>query len=139
MTWHVTPILPADVRAMWMTVVPLLAPAIAVANGRTTMRSTYARLMNGHYLLWVAHEDDMVVRAAFLSRETQYPDKRVLTIEAAGGSEMDGWLAESVRVFRAHSREAGLSGVEMFGRQGWARALRKHGWRQTAVLCEIDT
>lgn len=138
MTWTVIAVPREGVKTVWPVVAPLLAPAVEVSHGRMSMRSVLTWLLDGRYLLWVAHQEDLVVHAAFLTREAQYPERRVLTIDGCGGTQLDGWLEEADRVFRAHSRQAGLSGVELYGRPGWARALKQFGWQQSAVMVEVD-
>lgn len=136
--WHVTSIRTEDVAAMWPTVVPLLAPAIAVTNGRTSMGELFRQLMADRCILWVAYEDEQPVAAAFVTRVAQYPLKRMLVVEACGGNGMAAWLPAVVDTFRRFAADSNLGGVEMFGRPGWARALRPYGWATTLVLCEID-
>lgn len=123
---------------LWPVVAPMLAPAVEVSGGRLTMRSVLEWLLDGRYLLWIAHTDDRVPQAAFVTREARYPNKSLLTIDLCGGSNLEDWMSEADRVFRAHSRQSGLSGIELYGRTGWARALRRLGWRQSVVLVETD-
>lgn len=124
------------IKAMWPTVAPLLAPAVAQSRGRIDMASVFDWLQRGLYLLWVTYPDDKVVRAAFVTREAQYPRRRMLTVDAAGGIDLDQWVETVDQTFRAYAHQAGLDGVELYGRMGWVRALRKLGWQQSAVLCE---
>lgn len=138
MTWTVTSVPSSELRAVWLTALALLKPAIALSGGRIDSRSVYEWLADGRYLLWFAYAEDKVPRAAFLTRTSVYPRKRVLTIDCAGGSEMDGWLEEADRIFRAFSRESGLDGVELFGRNGWARALKRYGWHVASTQVETD-
>lgn len=138
MTWSVKSIEAPDVLTIWPVVAPMLEPAVALSGGRVTMRTLRKGLLARQYLLWVAYPEDRVIRAAFVTRVAIYPARKLLTVDCAGGSEMDGWLETVVQTFRAFARQSGLSGVEMFGRPGWTRALGKHGWHQTGVLCEID-
>lgn len=123
---------------IWRLVAPLLSPAIDVTGGRTDMGEVFRRLRAGQHILWVARDDDGPVVAAFTTRVAQYPLKRMLVVDACGGSEMGEWLAVVVDTFRRFARDSGLDGVEMYGRAGWARALRRYGWRSPLVLCEID-
>lgn len=102
------------------------------------MKSAFTWLMDGRYLLWVAYSSDKVIRAAFLTRTANYPCKKMLTVEVCGGIGMDGWLGEASRIFQAFSRESGLDGVELYGRPGWARALRQFGWTSSIVMAEVD-
>lgn len=138
MTWTVGAVSREGALVLWPVVAPLLAPAIELASSRMSMRTVRDWLEDGRYVLWVAHADDRVIKAAFLTREAQYPLRRMLTIDGCGGSDMQGWLQAASDAFRSHSRAAGLDGVEMYGRTGWARALRQLGWRATTVMAELD-
>lgn len=136
--WHMKSIRAEDVPAIWPIVLPQLAPAIAVTNGRTSMGEIFRQLAAERCILWVVFEDDQPVAASFITRVAQYPLKRMLVVEACGGSEMAEWLPTVIDVLRRFAADSGLAGVEMFGRPGWARALRPYGWATTLVLCEID-
>jgi hypothetical protein len=138
MTWNVSPIRRGGVDTLWPTVLPLLEPALEYSGGRIDARSVLDWLHDGRYLLWVAHQDDMEIAAAFVTREANYPCKRMLTIDLAGGTNLDGWVEEADRVFRTHSHEVGLAGVEIYGRLGWVRALKRLGWQQTAAIVETS-
>lgn len=136
MTWKLTAIQPEDVGYFWPLTAGLLRPAIGMSGGRLSEESVVEWLCDGRYLLWVAHERDLEIKAAFVTREANYPCKRMLTIDLCGGTDLEGWLEEADRVFRSHSRAVGLDGVELAGRAGWIRALRKLGWQQAAVIVE---
>lgn len=115
----------------------MLEPAIARSEGRLTARSVRQWVEDGRYVLWIAHDGETIA-AAFVTRVARYPRKNMLTIDLCGGTQMGSWLDEADRVFRAFSRESGLDGIELYGRSGWARALERLGWRQSAVLVETD-
>lgn len=117
---------------------PLLKGPVSRSGGRVTMATLYRGLVEHRYLLWVAYQEDQVTHAAFVTREAQYPARKMLTVDCAGGTEMTGWLDTAQATFRSFARDTGLSGVEMFGRPGWTRALKRFGWSQTGVLCEVD-
>ena len=102
------------------------------------MRSTFEWLQDRRYLLWVAYPPSKTITAAFVTREARYPRRSMLTVDLCGGSDLTGWAAEATRVFRAYARDAGLDGVEMFGRPGWSRALKPYGWNGDVVLLEIN-
>ena len=103
------------------------------------MASVFQWLMDQKYVLWVAYQSVENPRAAFVTREAHYPCRKMLTIDICGGSDMAGWVSEADRVFRAYARDAGLDGIEIYGRAGWARALKNLGWTGGTVLVETDT
>jgi hypothetical protein len=102
------------------------------------MSSVFAWLVDRRYILWLAYQEDGRIGAAFVTREAHYPCRKMLTIDIAGGSDMAGWMSEADATFRAYARDAGLDGVELYGRPGWTRALKNLGWTGGTVLLETD-
>lgn len=138
MTWTVALVPTEAVEDLWPTVAPLLAPAMEYAGGRIDLDSVHEWLLDRRYLLWIAYPEDKVIRAAFATREARYPRRSMLVVEIAGGTAMRRWVSEATKVFRSFARDVGLDGVEMFGRHGWAGALKPYGWTETTVLCEVS-
>ncbi len=102
------------------------------------MRSIFEDLKDQRYLLWVVYPEDKRIRAAFATREAHYPRRSMLVVDVCGGSDMAEWAADATAVFRAYARDAGLDGVELYGRPGWARALKPYGWTDGIVLVEVS-
>jgi len=102
------------------------------------MGSVFQWLTDRRYLLWVAYENPAKIGAAFVTREAHYPCRKMLTIDICGGSEMQSWVSEADRVFKSSARDAGLDGVELYGRAGWVRALKNLGWIGGTVLLETS-
>jgi hypothetical protein len=125
----------------------LLAPAIGFSGGRISMSSVFDWLADRRYILWLMYKSSKtynldgqnVIRAAFVTRESHYPCRSMLTIDIAGGSDMAEWVEEADRVFRSYARAAGLDGIELYGRSGWTRALKNLGWTGGTVLLETST
>ena len=139
MTWLLQSVAKDDIRDMWGVVAPLLEPAIVATKGRTDMATAFRQLGEGATILWVAYDDiEQVAVAAFITRVAQYPLKRMLVVDACGGTRMGEWLDTVVGVFESFAADSGLDGVEMYGRPGWTRALRPYGWGTTLVLCESN-
>ena len=138
MTWTVSVIPAENLKGVWPIASPLLAPAIDRSGGRIDQQSTYRWIEDGRLLLWFAANADHQVRAAFTTRIAHYPLKSMLVVECLGGSDMHLWVDVANEAFKGYARRAGCEGVEMYGRRGFARALRKFGWKETMVLCEID-
>lgn len=123
---------------MWASVAPMLVPAIQYSGGRIDARSVVEWLMDGRYILWVVHTENVAPVAALVTRVANYPRRAMLAVDLCGGSRLEEWTAEADRVFRDYARHLGLNGVELYGRQGWTRALRQLGWQQSAVMVETD-
>ncbi len=114
----------------------MLVPAIQYSGGRIDARSVFEWLTDGRYILWVVHTENPAPVAALVTRVARYPRKSILAVDLAGGTNLEGWAAEADRVFRDYARHLGLDGVELYGRKGWTRALRRLGWQQVAVMAD---
>lgn len=138
MTWAVTAVPTSELRTIWATVAPLLSPAVARSGGRVTMATLFSALSERRSVLWVAYPEDRTIRAAFVTRVAQYPARRMLVVDCAGGSGMRGWVSDVQSTFRRYAVDENCTGVEMYGRPGWLRVLKPYGWSQPAVLMEAS-
>ncbi len=131
-------VIPAEgVEMFWPQVEGLLAPAMAYSGGRLDLETVQRKLAARQSQLWVVFEDE-TIRAAFVTREAAYPKRRLLAVDVAGGAGMRQWLDLVQQTFRNFARDIGVSGVELYGRPGWWRALRAYGWTQRFVVLEVS-
>jgi hypothetical protein len=137
LTWNCG-IVPRDrVPAIWPHVSAYLDPAIARAGGRISNETVEASILSGTHLLWLISDGEKI-SAAMVTRIADYPLKRMLVVECLGGREMSQWLPVAFNAIKGYAKDMSLDGIEMYGREGWTRALAPYGWRQTMVLCEVD-
>jgi len=134
MNWSVHYIQAKDLDAVWPLAAPLLEPAVGLSEGRYDMDAVRASLDKRHSLLWVVYADSLDVVAAFTTREARYPCASFLSVDFLGGGQMNEWVSKADEVLSNFARDAGLAGVEMVGRKGWAKALGAFGWRENAVM-----
>lgn len=137
MTWALTGVPPDSLDRVWPIAEELLRPAVARSGGRATCTTIEAGIREQRYQLWVAHQEDVLIRAAFVTRVAEYPARRMLVVDFAAGSAMGEWVDLVQRAFREYALAAGLSGVELHGRVGWARVLERLGWRQEFVVLSV--
>lgn len=122
---------------VWPVAFPLLAPAIR-RSGERMSDETVRQSLEGHsHLLWLASEDDTVY-AAFITRSAQYPLKKMLVVESLGGFDMKRWVGVVNETLITFARKTDHDGLELYGREGWARALIPYGWNRSMVVCEIN-
>lgn len=118
----------------WPTAAPLLAPAIALSEGRYDLAAVYEKCANKLALLWLVDDEKNETVAAFISRIAAYPRKRFLSIDFLGGDQMAEWVETTDAVLSDYVRDAQLDGIEMVGRAGWTKSLGSLGWRQNAIM-----
>jgi len=125
------------VHAIWPRVLPMLQPAIDRADGRISADTVLQGLISRTHLLWLISFEDQIA-AAFTTRVARYPLKQMLVIECLGGEKLNEWAQSTTEMLRSFAKDYGLDGIEMFGRDGWSRALKPYGWKHSMVVCEID-
>lgn len=128
---------PDQVSDIWPVVEPLLAPAVDRGGGRMSMNTVRQSLTNGTHLLWVAHEGNDIL-AAFITRVAQYPLRRMLVVESLGGRDLGEWVEKVNQTLLRFASDNGCSGIELYGRPGWVKALKPYGWKHSMVVCEIE-
>ena len=116
---------PAEMAdAVWPQVEHLLLPALQFGNGEMEVEDVLQRLRSNDMWLLTIHNAGDIVAAAVLEL-VQYPRKRSLRIVLLGGSGLQSWLKELQGTMNEMAKRVGASFVEIQGRPGWERALRK--------------
>lgn len=138
MTWTISAIPEENLTTIWPIVVPMLRPPVKMSGGRVTMATLFRGLVERRSQLWVAHQEDQKVMAAFVTRVAQYPARRLVTVDCVGGTGMELWVSEAQATFRRYAADMGCSGVELAGRIGWARVLAPYGWTRDFAVMTVD-
>jgi hypothetical protein len=61
-----------------------------------------------------------------------------LAVPFCGGERMEQWLPDILQALKDHARHNGCSSVEVFGRKGWERVLKPHGYTHTYTTLELE-
>lgn len=125
---------PHEVAAIWEDVAPLLAKAVARAEGRASLHKCYDDCVTGERLLWVAIRDSRILLTAVTSVQ-EFPGRTYLRIDQCGGSCLREFLAKGLLAFKEWAKAHGCNGVLLDGRRGWSRLLKA---RIVSVRMEID-
>lgn len=138
MTWDVSVVPTEQLQVAWPIVAPMLAPAVALSNGRWSMGSLYAAIGAGDHTLWLVVDSQLTPHASFTTRIAKYPLKSMLAWGFVGGEAMPEWFDAVSEMIDRYVVDAGLAGQEHGGRLGWDRSLRAAGWRRTGMMHEKD-
>ena len=129
-------IVPPDrISECWEEVAPLLKPAVDRSGGRFLIEDVYHLLRNGKCQLWVIFEEGVIV-ACCTTSFTEYPQKRMLTGQFLGGKHLSYWATKLDHVLESWGRDNGCAGIELTGRRGWVRVLKKLGWDLSFYITE---
>ena len=126
LTWSLVP--PHDVPLVWRAAATILAKAVERDDGRRTLDSIFADLLTDHNQLWLVGDGKPlgVVVTALLT----YPNKKACKVEWLAGERFEEW-AHLIGEIEEWARKQGCYGVEIAGRPGLARVMRKFGYEIT--------
>ena len=121
---------PADVRAFWPHVAPLLKQAIERTN-LCRFQDIEDDVLDGDGLLWLAWSGK--IDAAATTSLQQMEDGLVCVLSTCGGANMNNWLP-LLKKIEAYAKDEGCTALRIFGRAGWQRVLE--GYEVTNVVLE---
>lgn len=137
MTWKVSVILPELAIDIWPKVLPYIERVVEQADGRASAADALNRILTGSAQLWAIYDPDTLdVTGAMVTRVTEYPAAKFLTVEMLGGDNFDEWMRDADTALTVLGEHLGLDGVEEYGRRGWIRKLDKLGWREQFCITQ---
>lgn len=106
----------------------LLSKAIEESQGEEGIEETLEEMRQGEYWLLCALEDDGTVVAAFTVLQVAYSNFTALRVVLGGSmpGQMDRWLKPLIEKLEEGAATIGAAQLEIFGRQGFAKALRQY-------------
>lgn len=114
--------------SFWEWVKPMLSRAIEMNRGEFTLADIYQRIQDRDMQLWGIHNGE--IKACFVTEVIQYPRKKYVRGVILGGDNMENWLQLMADSMDEFARQQGANGVELLGRRGWVKALKKHGYSE---------
>lgn len=111
---------PADTKTIWPKVKPMIFSAMKRGDFGA-FSPVEDDVLNGDALLWVAY-DDQDIAAACISQIGETEWRKVCTIVACGGTNMNRWLGLLEQI-EAYAKAEGCSASRIVGRDGWAAVL----------------
>lgn len=111
-----------DTALHWLSIRPHLVAPCEMSSGRHTPEGLLRQIMDDVYSLFAAIVNGMIKSVAVVS-VTDYSASRWLTIISCGGQEMVEWLQGGRQALEAFARHHDCTGIEVFGRKGWCRAM----------------
>ena len=106
-----------------------ISEALEYADGKYNLDDIEQRIRARTAILFTSDKSSAVVWVE------DYPQVRSLVV-AFGGGDLDDILAH-IPTIRDYGREVGCTQVDVYGRPGWSKVLKKHGFRQSSVIMSI--
>jgi hypothetical protein len=125
------------VGAVWGTVEPMLQKAIDHSGGHFNTAVILDGVFRGTLGLWVILDDTTPV-AVLTTRIDKMPNTTALVVDWIGGTRMKEWLPLAQRTFERYAKDNGCVQLHGYGRKGWERVLRVHGWKPNYTVYKMD-
>lgn len=122
---HLYPVKPRDSGYIWPEVSGFFEEAIEKTKSPLTTGDLRRDVLSGDRQLWVIRDDEIV--AAFLTHINTSYGVSYGVIAFAGGSGHEDWV-EIVEPVSDWLRCEGAQFLEIIGRKGWERPLKKYGF-----------
>jgi len=84
----------------------------------------------------MAFEDEDTPLGALVTRLEEYPNARMLNYLYVGGDDMASWHQEMLDSLERFAKDNDCAGMEIIGRKGWERFMKKFGWETKHIVCE---
>ena len=123
-------VLPEHLETMWPKMAPWVIQAMGEGVSPEDAQKVKEDIARGTSQLWGVFSEEEGILAVAVTETAVICGRRTLIIRHMGGKEMDRWLSALSPMERwAMSNE--FEYVEVWGRPGWIRVLRPHGYRHS--------
>lgn len=112
----------------WSEISNLLA---CLVDERLNLKNIYDKIVSGEWHLWVAFDDDQTIYSVAVTCFVYYPLVTNVRVVLLSG-EHEKW-ADIIRIFEEFAKINDCHSVEIKGRKGWERVLRKRGYESKSV------
>jgi len=124
---------PGTAPLIWPHVEPMIARALAYANGTAEPADVLQRVVEGQAWLWLVLEAGGPTRGVAVSEVLTFPRAREANIWLIAGEGMPGWLGALGDALEQWARSLGCVAIRGRGRKGWLPFMQQHGYAQIAV------
>jgi hypothetical protein len=108
-------------------------------RGRATVEDLEAFLYSGRMNLWLFYDETTMTPYGHMITEVKdYPREKWLVLQYCAGDPhtMQHCDTQTHDLLEDFAKVAGCAGIEYYGRPGWKRDARKHGFVTESVLYE---
>lgn len=131
------PVLSLHVESNWHFAEPWVRQACEEGALIETPGSWKERCLARTAQLWLIRDQEQAVGAA-ITEIYDTPKGLTCAVPAVSAVSLEHALVPLFDTIEQWARAEGCARMEGFGRLGWVRALRPHGWRPVSAVIEKD-
>lgn len=114
-----------DCQIHYQSIYPWVDKAMEYSAGETTTDQVMEKLTNGNALCWVIADEKGDATFVATTEIIQYPSRKVLHL-ITGSGNWDDMAKEGHSLLEEFAYDTGCESIVIWGRAGWARALRNN-------------
>lgn len=126
MTIQVSMVPASHAFEVWPKVRSHLSRCVEYTHGRFEVEDMLEMIVEGEHDLWIAF-DGQNVKGVVTTAFTNYPRKRVLTMQFTGGDDLKEWKEPMLALLRRYASDHHCDAIECSGRVGWAKIFDADG------------
>lgn len=120
-------------------VTPFIDKVIPYTGGRYETEDIFDFLKDGRMTLWVCfHAMDQKINGIVVTYELEYPRKRVFNILLCAGKGLKECYKPMLELLEKVAKKRKCDSIEVNGRQGWMRLMKKDGYKEVTRLIEKE-
>lgn len=124
------------IDAVWPAIEHVIDRAMKASGGWASTDRILGDIRSGMMQCFVVSCDGVLKSVVATSLEEDASGKRI-RITLMSGDDMEQWLPTLTAAMQEWKRQLGYDAIITEGRPGWAKALKKIGARQVAVVMEL--
>ena len=128
---------PHLIGSVWKRSEEVLKKLEPMNDGRFELADILHMLLSGQQHMWVVWDEDQEndpVIGVVVTEIIEYPRKRLIAVQYLAGERLDEWFHETEIMIASWGKVSGCHGMEMSGRRGWSRRLKKENWTERYVI-----
>ena len=132
---------PHLIGSVWERCEDILKKLEPSSDGRFELSYLLHMVLSGQQHMWIVWDEDLEgdpIIGVVITEMMQYPRKFMISVQYLAGERLDEWFNETEIMIASWGKVSGCDGMEMSGRRGWARRLKKEKWTEKYVIMTKD-
>lgn len=122
---------------VWPQIKDFMAGAAKYTYGRFNTEDIKVGLQTKPQQLWVAFNDENIIKGAVVTEILTYPQMRTLVMHFTGGVELKDWKPNMLELLQRFAKENGCAVIESYGREGWGKVFQHDGFKSRFMFYEL--
>lgn len=107
---------------------PLIRKLGSHLGNRFDEDTLVAALVAGRMDLWISFDETGAIVCFAATAVHEYPLRKVFSCIFCAGDHMDLWADKMMSMLMDYARDCGCASIELTGRPGWTRFLKRYGF-----------